>query len=324
VSDDIRGACAVGYMRPRILVSSALIASLDDDAVEAILLHEYAHLQRYDDVCGLLQRIVCAVVGLHPAVWWTSRHIDIEREAACDALVVTLTGAPIAYARALTLAAEVVMRGGAFTPVAAPGASVAGAGFHARVVRVLSVQAPNPRRDLGAAGVGVAALALAVGASSRLPPIISTASMPPPLTQLASVPLDTGVMNALPSVAQPVLAEKGRVEAAPRTRRASSVAPTADVVRSEEFTPTRATGEEPTPTVAATGLPGVVPLALQIGLPSQAGVSVVSALTSDAGSGGIGARASRAGTATRDAYVRAGLSVGRLFWRSGQAVADRF
>ena len=325
VSDDIRGACAVGYLRPRILISSALIASLDDEAVEAILLHEYAHVQRYDDFCGLLQRIVCAVVGLHPAVWWTSRHIDIEREAACDRRVVTLTGAPLVYARALTLAAEIVMRGGAFRPVAAPGASVSGAGFHARVVRVLSAQATNPRRDVGAAGVGIAALALAVGASSRLPPIVvAAASRTQPLAQLTGVPLDPGVVNTLPAVAQRVFAEQRRVEAAPRTTRAR-VAPVADTVPNEDVVSPRAVGEEPAPAVVSTDLPGVVPLVLQIGLPSHRDVSVVSSLTSGAvDSDGIGARAARAGAATGEAYVKAGLSVGRLFWRSGRAVADRF
>ena len=324
VSDDIRGACAVGYLRPRILISSALIASLDDTAVEAILLHEYAHLQRYDDWVGVLQRIVCAVVGLHPAVWWTSRHIDIEREAACDRRVVTLTGAPFVYARALTLAAEIVMRGGAFTPVAAPGASVSGAGFHARVVRVLNGQVASPRRARSAAGAGVVALALAVAASSRLPPIIVAASMQRPLAELAAVPLDPGVVLDLPAVARFVWAEQGRVAAAPRTAR-TRVAPVADSVPTEDVVPSPVAGEEPMPAVVATNLLGVVPLALQISMPNQAGVSVVSSLKSDAqDSEGIGARAARAGTATRDAYVRAGLSVGRLFWRRGRAVADRF
>ena len=323
VSDEIRGACAVGYLRPRILISSALIASLDDEAVEAILLHEYAHVQRYDDCTGLLQRIVCAVAGLHPAVWWTSRHIDIEREAACDRRVVTLTGAPVVYARALTLAAEIVMRGGAFTPVAAPGASVTGAGFHARVVRVLNARVASPRRARSAAGVCVAALAVAVGASSRLPPIVVTASMTQPLAELPGVPLDPGVMYDLPAVAQHVFAEQGRVEAAPRTTRAS-VAPLADTVPTEDVVSPRAVGEEPVPAIVATDLPGV-PLALQIGLPSHPDASVVASLTAGAvDSDGIGARAARAGAATGEAYVKAGLSVGRLFWRSGRAVADRF
>ncbi len=70
-----------------------LVAALDDDAIEAIVLHEYAHLQRYDDWTRLLQQFVLGFAGVHPGVRWASRQIDIEREAACDRLVVARTGA---------------------------------------------------------------------------------------------------------------------------------------------------------------------------------------------------------------------------------------
>ena len=144
------------------------------------------------------------------------------------------------------------------------------------------------------------------------------------MAQLTGVPLDPGVVNTLPAVAQRVFAEQRRVEAAPRTTRAR-VATVADTVPNEDVVSPRAVGEEPAPAVVSTDLPGVVPLVLQIGLPSHRDVSVVSSLTSGAvDSDGIGARAARAGAATGEAYVKAGLSVGRLFWRSGRAVADRF
>ncbi|MEQ1910529.1 MAG: hypothetical protein ABMA15_17045, partial [Vicinamibacterales bacterium] len=167
-------------------------------------------------------------------------------------------------------------------------------------------------------------LALSVGVSSRLPPIVVTASMQQPLAELAGVPLDPGVMYDLPAVAQHVLPEQEPEEAPPRTTR-SGVAPVTDTLPTEDFVPPPAVGEEPVPAVVAAYLPGAVPLALQIGMPGQARVSVVSSLTSNGvDSDGIGARASRAGTATRDASVQIGLSVGRLFWRSGRAVADSF
>src|SRR5262245_14320545 len=43
VSNDIAGACAVGFGRPTIVVSVQLAAALSDDALESIVLHEYAH-----------------------------------------------------------------------------------------------------------------------------------------------------------------------------------------------------------------------------------------------------------------------------------------
>ena len=73
VSADIRGACAIGWRRPRIILSADLVATLDDDAIEAIVLHEYAHLQRFDDWTRLVQCVLRSVTALHPAVRWISR-----------------------------------------------------------------------------------------------------------------------------------------------------------------------------------------------------------------------------------------------------------
>lgn len=324
VSDDIRGACAVGFRRPRILVSSALLTTLDDEAIEAILLHEYAHLQRYDDWASLLQRVVCAGVGWHPAVWWASRHIDVEREAACDRAVVALTGAPLVYARALTLAAEVVMRGGAFTPLAAPGASISGAGFHARVVRVLSTRASSPLHDWGSAALGIASLAMAVSASTYVLPIVVTSAPTRRLAELSSVAVAPGVMNSLPASTQRALTRPmDGTPVRPRTR-PETISPLAENVR-QPITMVRAPVNEPeTHAVAEASLSDARPIAVQISMPGEARAAIVSPWIAEADSNGIGARASRAGAATRDASVKAGLSVGRWFKRSGLAVADRF
>jgi beta-lactamase regulating signal transducer with metallopeptidase domain len=172
VSSGIRGACAVGYRQPRILIAADLVERLDERAVEAIVLHEYAHLERYDDWSCLLQWAVRAVCGLHPAVWWVARHIDIEREAACDRAVVTRTGAPTSYARALAAAAEIVPGSRGLTPIATPGASMLGGGLHARVCRVLDTTTASRRRAWCAAlGSGVVLVA-AVGAAERAPQLV--------------------------------------------------------------------------------------------------------------------------------------------------------
>ena len=74
-------------------------------------MHEYAHLARYDDWLQLFQAIARAVGGLHPAVGWLSRRIDLDREAACDDYVVARTGAARQYASALLEAAVVAGAG---------------------------------------------------------------------------------------------------------------------------------------------------------------------------------------------------------------------
>jgi beta-lactamase regulating signal transducer with metallopeptidase domain len=105
VSDDLGGACAIGFRRPMILVGRRLAAALDDRALDLIVLHEQAHLARRDDVLQMVQAGVLAVAGWHPAVWWLSRRIDLEREAACDDYVLARTAAARQYAAALLQAA---------------------------------------------------------------------------------------------------------------------------------------------------------------------------------------------------------------------------
>jgi hypothetical protein len=43
-----------------------------------------AHIARRDDWANLGQLVVGAVLFYHPAVWWLSRRLAIEREVACD------------------------------------------------------------------------------------------------------------------------------------------------------------------------------------------------------------------------------------------------
>jgi hypothetical protein len=98
----------VGILRPTILLPLSIIAGLAPDEVEAILAHELAHLRRYDHLVNVLQRLIEAFLFFHPALWWLSRRIRIERENCCDDLVVLLGAAPSAYAASLLHMAELV------------------------------------------------------------------------------------------------------------------------------------------------------------------------------------------------------------------------
>lgn len=91
----------VGYVRPAILMPVGLLAGLPVGQVEAILLHELAHIRRYDYLVNLLQSAVEGFLFYHPAVWWISGLIRAERENCCDDLVVALNGDAHEYAAAL-------------------------------------------------------------------------------------------------------------------------------------------------------------------------------------------------------------------------------
>ncbi len=96
----------IGYLRPAILVPVGLLAGLPAGQVEAILLHELAHIRRHDYLVNLLQMFVEGLLFYHPAVWWISAVIRAERENCCDDVVVATQGDAYAYASALAALEE--------------------------------------------------------------------------------------------------------------------------------------------------------------------------------------------------------------------------
>jgi beta-lactamase regulating signal transducer with metallopeptidase domain len=96
----------VGVLRPMILLPATLATGLSADQLQAVLLHELAHVRRYDLVANVLQRTIEALLFFHPAVWWLSRRVSLERENACDDLVLRADCPPLKYADALLRVAE--------------------------------------------------------------------------------------------------------------------------------------------------------------------------------------------------------------------------
>jgi beta-lactamase regulating signal transducer with metallopeptidase domain len=91
----------IGFLKPVVLLPASVLGGLAPQQIEAILAHELAHIRRHDYLVNLLQTLVETVLFYHPAVWWVSRRIRIERENCCDDLAVSLCGDPVAYANAL-------------------------------------------------------------------------------------------------------------------------------------------------------------------------------------------------------------------------------
>jgi len=102
VSDDVRTASVLGLTSPAIAVAPTLLRVLDNEELDCILVHEWAHVQRRDDFARLLQVLLRATTGLHPAIWWIDRQLHIDRETACDDWTINLTGSAKRYAACLT------------------------------------------------------------------------------------------------------------------------------------------------------------------------------------------------------------------------------
>jgi beta-lactamase regulating signal transducer with metallopeptidase domain/uncharacterized GH25 family protein len=87
----------VGWLRPTILLPPPLVDLDPHDHVDAILLHELAHVRRGDFAWNVLLRVVLALYWPHPLAWMLSRALRVARERACDDLCVHELGGPSAY-----------------------------------------------------------------------------------------------------------------------------------------------------------------------------------------------------------------------------------
>ena len=97
----VRVPTLVGCLRPVILLPASVLTGLAPEQIEALLAHELAHVRRWDYLVNLGQTAAEALFFYHPAVWWLSRRIRLEREQCCDDAVVATCGDRVAYARAL-------------------------------------------------------------------------------------------------------------------------------------------------------------------------------------------------------------------------------
>jgi len=127
----------LGHLRPLILMPVGLLAGLPAGQIEAILLHELAHIRRWDYLVNAVQRLVEGLFFYHPAVWWISRVICAERENCCDDVVIAMSGNAHEYAVALT-ALEQNRWPGQGTAVAATGGNLM-----KRIRRLLNPEGAN-------------------------------------------------------------------------------------------------------------------------------------------------------------------------------------
>jgi len=105
-SDQVHVPTAIGLVKPAVVLPRWVMQELTADELNQILLHELAHLRRWDDWTNLAQKIVKALFFFHPAVWWIEKKVSLEREMACDDAVLAETARPRDYAECLAHLAE--------------------------------------------------------------------------------------------------------------------------------------------------------------------------------------------------------------------------
>jgi beta-lactamase regulating signal transducer with metallopeptidase domain len=144
----------IGWFRPVVLLPMTVLTGLSHAQLEAVIVHELAHIKRGDYFVNLFQIAVETLLFYHPAVWWVSGRIRVERENCCDDTAVWLCGNAVDYARALTY-----MEGGRTAPSLLLAAS--GSPLAQRVMRLLG--ANKSSRSLLSVGITIGSLCLAAG-----------------------------------------------------------------------------------------------------------------------------------------------------------------
>ncbi|HEX4229412.1 MAG TPA: GWxTD domain-containing protein [Bryobacteraceae bacterium] len=127
----------IGHIRPLILMPIGVLTGLPATQIEAILLHELAHIRRYDYLVNSTQRLVEGLLFYHPAAWWISRVIRMERENCCDDIAVSISGKVREYAVALAALEQTRWSG------REPAVAVRGGNLMKRIHRLLYPKRPS-------------------------------------------------------------------------------------------------------------------------------------------------------------------------------------
>ena len=190
----------IGWLNPVIVLPVASITGLTTDQLRSIIAHELAHVARHDYLVNLLQIVIEGLMFYHPAVWWLSQRIRVEREYCCDDAAVEAAieagGDAVGYARALALL-ETCRPTRSSLAMLSTGGSLLD-----RVSRLVGARQTSARTPTGGLPALLLTLIVLLGASSTA-------------VTLASTPSNTTSSQDFDSQGVPASSDKGEVQNQP-------------------------------------------------------------------------------------------------------------
>ncbi|MES2062445.1 MAG: M56 family metallopeptidase [Bacteroidota bacterium] len=150
----------IGHLKPLVLIPAGLLAGLPAEQIEAVLLHELAHIRRHDYLVNVMQAIMETVYFFNPGLLWISTLLRDERENCCDDIALAQTRNKKEFVQALINFKEHALYN-TYPVVAFPGRNNQ---LLQRVARILGHQHPSfaPAEKISfAAGVLIIGMVLA-------------------------------------------------------------------------------------------------------------------------------------------------------------------
>lgn len=195
MSPIIAGPMTVGGRQGVILVPPGFLENIAEANLEAVVAHEFAHMQRLDFLKNLTYAIVSLPVAYHPLLWITRARVAESREMVCDELAAVAVAGKQNYVRSLLRLASLLVKQTPDTTLHAIGIFDANT-FERRVMKLTqkSVEIGSLRRltmTAACLALGVATCASALALRMN---VVAPASTVAPSENSRSVKVASGIM----------------------------------------------------------------------------------------------------------------------------------
>ena len=145
-----------GVTRPTILLPLSA-ATWADQRLDTVLVHELAHVARFDALSDGLARLAVILFWFNPLTWFAARQARLEAEMACDDLVLGQGTRPSLYAEDLLFLLQTMSPP---APSSATLATARGSRLVARIHGILDVRVNRRGLSRGSVALGATLLLL--------------------------------------------------------------------------------------------------------------------------------------------------------------------
>ncbi len=152
----------LGWLKPVVLMPASVVTGLPPRLLECLLAHELEHVRRLDNLVNMFQILAETLFFYHPAVWWVSKRIRIEREHCCDDAAAAIAGGPLDVIRALATLEQTRH------PHPAPALAADGGMLLERIRRLAAPKGPVSRASAGLGMTSVALWLILLGLGSSM------------------------------------------------------------------------------------------------------------------------------------------------------------